>query len=135
MGRGRILSESEIKTTPTGQKQNFTIKKISKSHYAGSHKGTVLSPYVLTGRDRRVTRIMNSDPNSECSFLASFWPKGGARRNACVRDGRARWSRAVTLPTGTASQSLDAGPAQVFFAPQAILSNYTLYYNTFIRVY
>ena len=96
---------------------------------------TVLSPYVLTGRDRRVTRIVDSDPNSECSFLASFWPKGGARWNACVRDGRARWSRAVTLPTGTASQSLDAGPAQVFFAPQAILSNYTLYYNTFIRVY
>ena len=96
---------------------------------------TVLSPYVLTGRDRRVTRIVNSDPNSECSFLASFWPKGGARWNACVRDGRARWSRAVTLPTGTASQNLDAGPAQVFFAPQAILSNYTLYYNTFIRIY
>ena len=43
---------------------------------------TVLSPYVLTGRDRRVTRIVNSDPNSECSFLASFWPKGGARWNA-----------------------------------------------------
>ena len=37
---------------------------------------TVLSPYVLTGRDRRVTRIVNSDPNSECSFLASFWPTG-----------------------------------------------------------
>ena len=61
------------------------------------YMNTVLSPYVLTGRDRRVTRIVNSDPNSESSFLASFWPKGGARWNACVRDGRARWSRAVKV--------------------------------------
>ena len=46
---------------------------------------TVLSPYVLTGRDRRVTRIVNSDPNSECSFLASFWPKGERdERFACA---------------------------------------------------
>ena len=76
-----------------------------------------MSPYVLGGRDRRVTRIVNSDLNSECSFLTSFWPKGGARWNACVRDGRSRWSQAVTVTTGTASLNLDAGPAQVFFAP------------------
>ena len=127
--------------TRCGRKRKC-VHRISKNRTEGKMEryqprkmNTVLSPYVLTGRDRRVTRIVNSDPNSECSFLDSFWPKGGARWNACVRDGRARWSRAVTLPTGTPSQSLDAGPAQVFFAPQAILSNYTLYYNTFIRVY
>ena len=116
-----IFSSSSIKLIPPKKEKNLESSGIESGRISPltlkAAGNTVLSPYVLTGRDRRVTRIVNSDPNSDCSFLASFWPKGGARWNACMRDGRARWSQAVTVTTGTASQNLDAGPAQVFFAP------------------
>ena len=60
-----------------------------------------------TVRDRRRVNVLSR------SVFRAPW-----HSVLCVRDGRARWSQAVTVTTETASQNHDAGPAQSFLRPR-----------------
>ena len=59
-----------------------------------------------SGPARALSPYRKQSPNSQCSFLASFWPKGGARWNALPARRRGRKGRSIRRLIDGARQNI-----------------------------